>query len=521
MLLGCTENLRGARALEEINVVRKVPKPGNLRVGVVYPSLYQVAVDSLSFQMLYYHLNSYDDVCAERVFFSEMSIPPASTAETSTALKRLDALVFTVHYELDFVNILRILLGSGIEVFATKRERPLVIIGGPPVIANPVPLSAFADVIVVGEIEATVPELVGRLIAEKDSKRRFLDSLAPERGFFVPARGEADVKLNIATRLEPGFHPAAQVQPLRAPFKWKLRTAIEVVRGCIHGCSFCLEGRIFNILRERPVEDILRIAREGSAANMSKLVKLIGLSFFDHPQADVILEKLLEEGYQLSVPSLRGDVLNSRRLELLRRGGQKTLVIAPETGSLGLGVRIGKFVKLERAVELASEARKLGFTGIKLYFMVGIPGESADDLERTAEYVEKLSSASGFRGVRQLKITVSPFVPKPHTAWERYPFIGVEEAKRRINYLKKRLAGLADVRDYDPRLAWIQTIISRGDLEIGRVLLGWAVRGGGLGAWRAAIREAGVKPEKYTGFLEQTPWSFIKLFPIVRSPARA
>ncbi|MEM2597785.1 MAG: hypothetical protein QXT50_03855, partial [Thermofilum sp.] len=171
---------------------------------------------------------------------------------------------------------------------------------------------------------------------------------------------------------------------------------------------------------------------------------------------------------------------------------------------------------LERAIELASEARKLGFTGVKLYFMVGLPSESDEDLEKTAEYVEKLSGESGFRGVRQLKVTVSPFVPKPHTAYERYPFIGVKEAKRRINYLKKKLAGLADVREYDPKLAWIQTIISRGGPEIGHVLLGWAMRGGGLGAWRAAVRDAGLNPEKYTGFLEETPWSFIKLTPKTR-----
>jgi len=509
-------SLRGVLALEEINVVRKVPRQGHIRVGVAYPSLYQVAIDSLSFQMLYHYLNGYDEVYAERVFFSRMSSAPISTAETATPLKRLDALVFTVHYELDFVNIVRVLLEAGIEVFADKREKPLIIIGGPPVIANPLPLSIFADVLVAGEIEAVMPELVERLIEEGASKRVVLDSLSPEKGFFVPARGVADVKLSIAQKLEPSFHPVAQVQPLRAPFKWRLRTAIEALRGCIHGCRFCLEGRIFSVLRERPLKDVLEIAREGSTTNRSRLVKLVGLSFFDHSQADAILEKLLEEGYQFSVPSLRADTLNARRLELLRKGGQKTLVFAPETGSPNLGLKIGKFVKLERAIELASEARKLGFTGVKLYFMVGLPSESDEDLEKTAEYVEKLSGESGFRGVRQLKVTVSPFVPKPHTAYERYPFIGVKEAKRRINYLKKKLAGLADVREYDPKLAWIQTIISRGGPEIGHVLLGWAMRGGGLGAWRAAVRDAGLTPEKYTGFLEEAPWSFIKLAPKTR-----
>lgn len=509
--------MRSKHKLEEINVVRKSPKPSYLRVGVVYPSLYQVAVDSLSFQMLYYYLNSFEDIYAERVFFHDAVSAPVRTAETATQINRLDVLIITVHYELDFVNILRIMLASGIEVFSNKRNSPLVVVGGPPVIANPLPLAPFADVLVIGEIEATLPTIVERIHECRQSKEACLDSLPSEKGFFVPQRGTEKVKLSIAEKLELGFHPAAQVQPLQAPFKWKRRTAIEVSRGCIRGCRFCLEGRIFSVLRERPQEDVLKLAREGSVANMSKLVKLVSLSFFDHSRADSILEKLIEEGYQFSVPSLRADALNSRRLELLREGGQKSLVFAPETGSFELGLKIGKFIQLEKAVELAREARKMGFTGLKLYFMVGLPGETDADLERTVGYIKRLSSESGFRGVRQLKITVSPFVPKPHTLLERHSFVGIREAKRRIEYLRRNLAGIADVREYDPRLAWIQTIISRGGVEVGHVLLKWALRGGGIGSWRASLREAGVNPEKYTEILEgELPWGFIELTPKAR-----
>lgn len=269
-------------------------------------------------------------------------------------------------------------------------------------------------------------------------------------------------------------------------------------------------------MRERPVADVLQIALEGRKANRSKLVKLVSLSFFDHSQADAILEKLLEEGFEVSVPSLRADTLNRRRLELLRLGGQKTLVIAPETGSPRLGLRIGKYLPLEYALSVAAEARALGFTGLKLYLMVGLPGESEEDLEKTAEYLRRLSEGSGFKGVRQLKVTVSPFVPKPHTVLERQPFIGVREAKRRIELLRKRLGGIADVREYSPKLAWIQTIISRGDADIARVILYWALRGGSLGAWRAALKEAGVDPSKYTSSLTgELPWSFVKI-PYVR-----
>jgi radical SAM superfamily enzyme YgiQ (UPF0313 family) len=506
-------------ALEEINVVMKYCGKECLRVAVAYPSLYHVAVDSLSFQMLYHYLNKLDGIVAERAVYLKRDEAPTRTLESKTPLRSVDVLMFSVHYELDYVNIVRTLLEAGIEPEASKRERPLVVVGGPPVIANPLPLSRFADVLVVGEIEPSLPFLVEKLLEERGLKKSLLESLPPSQGFFAPQVFSGDeVRFNAAESLPLEFHPIAQVQPLKAPFKWKLRTAIETSRGCLYGCRFCMEGWIFRGVRERPVGDVLEIAEKGSVANRSKLVKLVSLSFFNHRRADEILEKLVNEGFEVSVPSLRADTLNEDRLELLRRGGQKTLVIAPETGSLRLASVLGKFIKLDLAAQIAAEAKRLGFTGLKLYLMVGVPGESDEDLISTAEYVTRLSKQSGYQGSRQLKITVSPLVPKPHTPLERAPFVGVKEARRRIELLKRKLRGLADVRAYDPRLAWAQTILARGGAELGIVLQLWALKGGGLGGLRAALREANLNPERYTGYLtDELPWSFVKLAARVRS----
>jgi len=423
---------------EEMNAVLKRCGRECLRVAVTYPSLYYAAIDSLSFQMLYHYLNGLDGVAAERAVFLRQGEAPTHTLESKTPLRNMDVLIFSVHYELDYVNVVKILLKAGIEPVASKRERPLVVVGGPPIIANPLPLSRFADVLVVGEIEPTVPFLINKILEERGSKKSLLESLPPSLGFFAPqVFSGGEVSFKAAESLPREFHPVAQVQPARAPFKWRRRTAVETSRGCPHGCRFCMEGWIFRGVRERPVEDVIEIAEKGAVANRSRLVKLVSLSFFSHHRADEILERLVERGFRFAVPSLRADMLNRDRLELLRRGGQKTLVIAPETGSSRLAAVTGKFIKLDLAAEIAAEARKVGFTGLKLYLMVGIPGEENEDLNATAEYVLKLSRQSGYEGSRQLKISVSPFVPKPHTPLERVCFVGVDEARRRIKRLEK------------------------------------------------------------------------------------
>ncbi|UNQ72503.1 B12-binding domain-containing radical SAM protein [Infirmifilum sp. NZ] len=498
----------------EINAVRKRYRRGMLKVGLIYPSFYRVAADSLAFQMLYYYLNSQEDVIAERFVLNDDGSPRVVSLESQSPLRSFDVVLISVHYELDFANILRFILASALPLRSRERDKPLFMAGGPPVIANPTPLSEYIDVLAVGEIEEIVPSFLDALRSTRDERKALLDSLAPDRGFYVPELHEGEeVSFIFARSLLREFHPVAQFQPAQDR-NWRRRTAIETSRGCFRGCRFCLEGRIFNVVRERDVGDVIGIALEGREANGSSFVKLVSLSFFDHSRADNILEALVEEGFEFSVPSLRAETLNEKRLEMIRLGGQKTLTVAPETGSKELAMRIGKYLSLERVTEVAQTARKLGFTGLKVYLMVGLPGEDEGSLDETVSYILRLSGASGFKGERELKITVSPFVPKPHTPLQDQAFVGLEEARRRIQYLRRRLAGLADVRAYDPRLALIQTVISRGDAHVGKALAEWARIGGGLGSWRKAVAGAGLDLRKYLGEQQPPhPWDFIRLQP--------
>lgn len=499
--------------LREINVAVKPVRRGDLGIAVAYPSVYEAAVKSLSVQMLYSYLNSLEGFFAERFVLQNLtgSEPPARSLESGGLLRNFWLILFSVHYEPDYVNIVRLLAAGGVNPLAKEREQ-VVVVGGPPVIANPEPLSEVADALVVGEIESTVPKLVEEAAAHAGDKRALLDGLRAEEGFYVPSRGDERVRYSYPRNLPPEFHPAAQVQPEDG--EWRRTTAIEVSRGCPRGCRFCMEGHVFLPKRDRPLEDVLKLAECGSRANFSRHLTLIALSLLDHPHIDEMLEKLVESGYEFSAPSLRLEALTDERLELLGRSGQRTLVLAPETASTRLARAVGKPLLKDKLLEVAVKARRAGFKALKLYFMVGLPGEREEDVKGVAQLVREIAEVSGFKGQRELKVSVSVFVPKPQTPMQ---WFGMEEpgrVARKLRLLKQELGGLADVRPYKPAWARVQCVLSRGGRELTKVLLEWAAAGGGLGGWRRAIRAASFEAEKYAAPLDpegEYPWSKVEL----------
>ncbi|MEM0042391.1 MAG: radical SAM protein [Thermofilaceae archaeon] len=499
------------KLVKEINVIKKSYRRGRLEVAVAYPSVYEAAARSLSVQMLYFYLNSFDEISAERFVLRKLrgAEPPAVSLESGRPLRDFRLIVFSVHYEPDYVNIVRLLLAGGVDPLAEKREH-VVVVGGPPVIANPEPLSRIADVLVVGEIESTMPILVEQAVTYAGDKRAFLDSLKPEQGFYVPSRGDEQVSFNYPAELPLEFHPAAQFQPENG--EWRRTTIIEVARGCSRRCRFCMEGHIFTPQRDRPLEQIVQLAEKGSRFNGSNQLTLVALSLFDHREADRILETLIESGYKISLPSLRIDTLTRERIELLAKSGQKTLVLAPETANVGLSLVLGKPLLEERLLEATREARRAGFKSLKLYFMVGLPGEG--DVRAIANLVKRISEHSGFRGERELKLSVSVFVPKPQTPMQWFGMEDPRTVRRKLEALVSALGGIADVRPYKPAWAYVQCVLSRGGSELTDVLIEWALRGGGLHGWREAARGNGLDTDAYTRPLDpgaEVPWAKVRL----------
>ncbi|RLE96424.1 MAG: hypothetical protein DRJ57_05505, partial [Thermoprotei archaeon] len=206
--------------------------------------------------------------------------------------------------------------------------------------------------------------------------------------------------------------------------------------------------------------------------------------------------------------------LNRDRLELVAAGGQATLTLAPETASPRLAAAIGKPLRRRALVEVAREAKEVGFRGLKLYFMIGLPGEGMEEVRGVVELVKEVSAASGFRGVRELKVSLSVFVPKPQTPMQWFGMDEWGRVRRKVRLIVEGLGGLADVRPYKPAWAYVQCMVARGGRELTELLLRWADAGGGLGGWRRAVRELGLRLDDYVGSLEpgrELPWEKVVL----------
>lgn len=503
--------------VKELNVVRKKGKPGTVKIALAYPSIYEVAISSLAYQMIYFYVNSLEEFVAERFNLVTLSgeEPEPYSLETRTSLRKFEMIIFPVHYEPDYVNIARLLLAAGIDPRRETRKSPIVIVGGLPLMGNPEPLTGIADVIILGELEPTLPKLLNLYLENKERIGSFFDSLRPEEGFYVTHNLPEDVTVVHAADLKLEFHPIAQLQSLNKYSVWERATMIEVSRGCPYRCTFCLEGSVMGPKRDRPLSQVVKIALDGTKLNMSRKVILYSLSFFDHTNSDRILTRFINEELEFSVPSIRLETLNEERLELISMGGQKTLTVAPETASSELSFKLGKPLLREKLVEVAECAKKLGIKSLKLYFMVGLPWEKESDLRTIPKLVKEISNISGFKGERELKVNLTPFIPKPQTPLERVSMESVTSLRKKIKYIKSVLGGLADVKYYDPRWAYIQAFLSRGDSTLSNFIIKWAMYGGGLGGFRKTIKEEKPQKDFAKSLNGELPWDKVRRHVVV------
>ncbi len=490
--------------LRESNVIYK--KRYSLSVAIAYPSLYNVAISTLSFHMLYFKLNEYSEVYAERVVYDKPSSGNGFVSiETSKPLSKFDAIFFSVHYELDYVRLVRMLISSNIEPRRRKRRKPLIIVGGPCVTSNPYPLFKIANVIGVGEMEGIVPEVVEALIKGEKAE----DELAGKRGILVPDY-DGKVERYWLKDLNNAWSPTLHVLPKEGYEGIYGRAFLaEVSRGCTNMCLFCLLAYHFCPERRKDLAKLKREIERGVELNDVKSVALISSNYPSDSYGIDLLNFIVRDlGLSISIPSIRIEALNEGILELLREGGQRIVTVAPETGNEGLRFLLNKKVRDEEIFTVLKNARKLGFRAVKMYFMYGLPRERKEDLDSIVSLVKKIKKL-GFNDRNSIRISINPFISKTGTPFQFADLDSYEELLLKRKYLCEKLSGDPSIRlsGYSPRDAIIQAIFSTGNEEVSDLLISWASFGTGTGNLRKTMKAYGIRNwnELYSRYAKKSP----------------
>jgi radical SAM superfamily enzyme YgiQ (UPF0313 family) len=518
------------------------PHGDRLRVALAFPNTYWVGMSNLGFQTVYKLFNAEDEIVCERFFLPPKqelaaqleSRAPLLTLESQTPVADFDVIAFSVSFEWDYVNVLTLLRLAGVPRYAAERgpHHPLVVIGGAVTFVNPEPLAPFADVIAAGEGEALIPALK-QSFREATSRDDLLRRLARERGFYIPSFYEPQYDDRGALA---GYRPLVEDAPLPVR-KAALRTTdavdppatgiftpdtefgsrflVEVVRGCANLCRFCWAGYNYLPVRAFPTDRILQLAEE--ARRFASRAGLVSIALCDHPDIERILARLHELGYGISPASLRLDDLTPRIVELLQASGERSITIAPETGSDRLRRVINKTVTNDEILDRADLIFASGIENLKLYFMIGLPTETDEDLvairELTLQMRDRMLAHAKPRGqIGRIVGSVNPLVPKPGTAYQWLAMEDQETTDRKIKRLRSLMAGIDNVyfTIKSERHSYYQALLSLGDRRVAPIIEA-AERNGQN--WRAAVAETGVDADAYI-FRDRSgdaalPWDII------------
>ncbi len=435
------------------------------RIALAYPSPYRVGMSSLGFQQIYRLLQLSGDLSVERAFLPDEGDAAPLTYEGFSPLSDFPAIAFSVAYELELAGVVKMLESSGIPSFREERDErhPFVLAGGPLTFSNPLPLAAFADAIIMGEAEELVlPAL--RLVREHGDRRALLRALADLPHVFVPElHGDA---MPTVAKADLSILPAYSA--IRTPdTELSDMFLIETERGCSRACTYCVMRRSTNGgMRLVPKETIL-----GLVPDDAKRVGLVGAAVSDHPKISEIVRTLAESGRGVGLSSLRPDRLNDDLVGALKQAGYRTLTTAMDGPSERLRESLERRAKVKHLERAAQLARTHGMKRLKLYLMIGLPGEVDEDIDECAGFVSELAQVS------PIVLGIAPFCAKRNTPLDGQPFAGVDVVKKRLERLKRALKGRAEVRSTSARWAWVEYVLAQGGVPHGRAVRA-AVRAG-------------------------------------------
>jgi radical SAM superfamily enzyme YgiQ (UPF0313 family) len=487
---------------------------GRIPVALVYPNSYYLGMSNLGVHALYKLLNGNDKIVAERSFWEkEDSQPPPMSLESQRPLSDFAVIAFSISYELDYFNVTRILKASGIPLYAADRDRrhPLVIAGGPCVTANPLPLSPFFDCLGIGEAEAIVPAITP-VIAEGIGGKRsaLLQSLAALPGVYVPHHSGKPVARQFAKDLDEFPVASAVLTPDTELGDLYL---IEIERGCNWGCRFCLVSQAFSPMRHRSLDSIINQAEEG--LKHRNRLGLVGAAVSDHPNIEELMTRLRQMGAKLSVSSLRIAPLSGVVLRELAKGGARTVTLAPEAGSQRLRHVIKKGISEEDILKAMEMVAEQGIKQVKLYFMIGLPSETDEDIEEIIRLSLncKRTLNSKQPGTR-LTLNIPPFVPKAGTPFQWLPMTQPPTLNRRLSRLKKSLMPKGiKIKAESPAWSQVQGVLARGDVELAKVLAD--IEEVSLSGWRRAAAKHNIDIDFYAhqrwDIKQRLPWDVIEM----------
>jgi radical SAM-linked protein len=520
----------------EVNAIHKDLAGVKTRVCLFFPDTYEVGMSHLGLRILYDILNSRPDTACERVFspwtdyekLLRASGRPLASLESNTPLARFDIIGITLQYELSYSNILTGLDLARIPLHARDRsENDPVIIAGGPCAGNPEPLSDFIDVFFIGEAEESLHEIV-ELRQQHKSRAGFLEALARHEGFSVPSLGKKIVRRRFIKNLEAAPYPDRPVLPFLKPIHD--RVAVEVARGCIRGCRFCQAGIIYRPYRERSREKINSLLAESLRCTGYEEISLASLSTGDYSEVQPLMQELLDayrdDRISISLPSLRIGTLTPEMIRAVAGVRKTGFTLAPEAGTERLRRVINKPVSDTDLLNAAAAIFANGWSVLKLYFMIGLPTETEGDLDGIIKLAQEILSVGKKHSKRhiQLNITVSTFVPKPHTPFQWFGQATREEVMAKHVYLSQGLRKKGIIlKSHNPETSLLEGAFARGDSRIGRVIeeamrLGCRFDGWSecfdFRKWQEAFAKFGLDPAPYAcrtfGLDDSLPWDYIR-----------
>jgi len=508
---------------------------GRTKIALVYPNQYHVGMSNLGFQAVYQILNRMDAVVCERVFLPDdrSRAHPLVSLESGRPLGDFDIVAFSVSFENDFPNLLKVLEKAALPLKAVDRghPHPLVVAGGVACFSNPEPIAEFIDLFILGEAEPVLTQFMDRFDPGTD-RAALLKSLAQNiPGIYAPAFYQPEYRPDgtlsafrplddVPPTIKRVYRPDLACTPASSAVVTSHSTfgrafLVETGRGCPHGCRFCSAGYIYRPPRFAPLPYLLSCLEQGRS--LSDKIGLVGAAVSNLPEIEALCRHIIRSGVCVSFSSLRADALSTGLVDVLKLSGVKTATIAPDAGSQRLRTVINKGISEEDVLNAAQMLIRNGIPNLKLYFMVGLPTETSEDVEAIVSLCKRikhtfLKSSRAQKRIGDITVSLNCFVPKPFTPFQWVPMDEVPALKDKIKIVRKGLKPVANVRLHAdiPRWAYLQALFSRGDRRVAGFLSrahcnGWN--------WPRTFKESSLNPAFYVHrerpLQELFPWDFI------------